>query len=348
MNTQHNSHPLPLGYTARMATIEDHKLVFDLLNIHSQHLNGHVDLLDPEILRIDWLNEGFDPQRDVYLVFASDGTLVAFEECWTSQIPPVHPWIMGCVHPMHWDRGIGSHIVTWALNHARRALDLCPPELRVAPRSGAEAHNQAGVALFETLGWTHIRSYYRMVTELDEQPVVPDLPAGITIRPFNPETEMEAIYLTFVETFKDHYGFIPQPFEKGFAEFKHNFIEDPLYDPQYWFVAMDGDQMVGMCICRIEDVEDAESGWVNELGVRREWRKHGLGYAMLKQAFAAFYAAGKKRAGLGVDASSLTGALRLYERAGMRAARQFNQYETEFRPGRELAVTTVAEEKIEA
>ena len=104
---------------------------------------------------------------------------------------------------------------------------------------------------------------------------------------------------------------------------------------------MDGDQMAGICICRRVDAEDPECGWVNELGVRRDWRKRGVGYALLKQAFAAFYADGRKRAGLGVDSQNLTGALRLYERAGMHVARQFDQYEKEMRPGKELAVESL-------
>lgn len=340
--------PLPAGYTARGGCIEDYKLVFDLLNVHSQHMNGCDDLTDPELLRLDWLNEGFNPETDIHLVFAVDGQLVAFVECWLNQEPPVHPWIFGCVHPEHWGNGLGSRIVTWAEEHARLALKKCPPELRVAPRSGAEAHNQNGLALFESLGWKHIRSFYRMVTDLDSQPEVPVFPAGITVRAYDPDTEIEEVYQTILDSFQDHFGFIAPPFEKGLAEFKHNFLEDPAYDPRFWFVAHDGNEIVGICICRRVDSEDPESGWVNELGVRRAWRKRGLGYALLKHAFAAFYAEGRTRAGLGVDASNLTGALKLYERAGMRVQRQFNQYEKEFRPGRELAVTTLEEAAVAA
>ncbi len=333
--------PLPAGYTARGGSIDDYRIAFDLLNIHSQHLNGRNDLNDAELIRLDWLNGGFNPETDLHMVFAADGSLAAFAECWLNSEPPVHPWIFGCVHPDHWGRGIGGHIVTWAEDHARLALDKCAPELRVAPRSGTEAHNEKGIALFEGLGWKHIRSFYRMVTDLDSPPVIPQLPDGIIIRPFDPETELEEIYRTFVDSFKDHFGFVEQPFEKGFADYKHNMVEEPGYTPEMWYVAMDGNQMAGICICRRDDSEDSESGWVSELGVRREWRKRGLGYALLKHAFAAFQADGKKRAGLGVDASSLTGALKLYERAGMRVQRQFNQYEKEFRPGRELAVESL-------
>ena len=351
MNSKHNDPqilPLPYGYTTRGATIEDYKLAFDLLNIHSQHMNGRDDLVDPELLRLDWLNDGFNPETDIRLVFGPDNTLVAFVECWTNQEPPVHPWIFGCVHPDYWNKGIGSHILTWAEAHARLALEKCAPELRVAPRTGAEAHNQHAAALFEGLGWKQLRSFYRMVTDLDSAPEVPGPPEGITIRPYYPDMELEAVYLTVMDAFKDHFGFIAPPFEKGLADFKHNLVEEPGYDPRFWFVAMDGNEMAGICLCRREDPEDAESGWVNELGVRREWRKRGLGYALLKHAFAAFYADGKKRAGLGVDASNLTGALRVYERAGMRVLRQFNQFEKEFRSGRELAVVSLEAETTEA
>ena len=333
--------PLPAEYTARGGTLEDYKIAFDLLNLHSMRLNGCVDLLDPELLRLDWLNEGFKPETDIRMVFAEDGTLAAFIECWQTQEPPVHPWVFGMVHPDHWGRGLGSHLVTWAEDRASAALEKCAPDLRVAPRTGTVAHNHAAKTLFEGLGWRHIRSFYRMMTDLDSAPEVPPLPEGITIRPYNPETELEAVYLTMWDAFKDHFGVIVPPFEKGLAEFKHNFLEDPGYDPRFWFVAMDGDQMAGICICRRVDAEDPECGWVNELGVRRDWRKRGVGYALLKQAFAAFYADGRKRAGLGVDSQNLTGALRLYERAGMHVARQFDQYEKEMRPGKELAVESL-------
>ena len=330
--------PLPAGYTARNGTLEDYKIAFDLLNIHSQHLNGCDDLLDPELLRLDWLNDGFKPETDIRMVFAADNSLVAFVECWQTNEPPVHPWIFGVVHPDHWGSGIGSHIVTWAEDRASAALEKCAPELRVAPRTGTVAHNKAGKALFEGLGWKHIRSFYRMITDLDSTPEVPPVPEGMTIRTYNPETEVEPVYLTMWDAFKDHFGVIVPPFEKGLADFKHNFIEEPGYDPRFWFVAMDGDEMAGICICRRVDAEDSECGWVSELGVRREWRKRGVGYTLLKHAFAAFYADGRKRAGLGVDSQNLTGALRLYERAGMHVQRQFDQYEKEMRPGKELAV----------
>ena len=188
MNTlleRQNILSLPAGYTARGGSIDDYKIACELLNLHSMHMNGSVDLNDPELLRLDWQNEGFTPETDLRMIFDEHGTLVAFIECWMTQQPPVHPWIFGCVHPEHWGRGIGSHINSWAEDHAHIALEKCAPELRVAPRTGVEAHNETGVALMEGLGWKHIRSFYRMVTDLDSPPTEPSLPDGIVIRPFD-------------------------------------------------------------------------------------------------------------------------------------------------------------------
>jgi hypothetical protein len=60
--------------------------------------------------------------------------------------------------------------------------------------------------------------------------------------------------------------------------------------------------------------------------------------ALLLHAFHEFLKRGKDRVGLGVDASSLTGATRLYQKAGMSIAMQIDLYEKELRPGRDLAI----------
>jgi len=57
--------------------------------------------------------------------------------------------------------------------------------------------------------------------------------------------------------------------------------------------------------------------WIARLFTRSDWRRLGLGEALLYDAFGTFAAIGKRTVGLGVDAQSDTGAQRLYERAGM-------------------------------
>jgi mycothiol synthase len=70
---------------------------------------------------------------------------------------------------------------------------------------------------------------------------------------------------------------------------------------------------------RVEDA-DAVVGWISILGVRRPGRRRGLGEALLRHAFRELHTRGLRRVGLSVDAESPTGAMRLYERVGMRVA----------------------------
>ena len=86
------------------------------------------------------------------------------------------------------------------------------------------------------------------------------------------------------------------------------------------------------------------SGWIDTLGVRRPWRRQGLAEALLYHSFAELRRRGRTRVELGVDASSLTGATRLYEKAGMRAIREFTSFEKELRAGVNLATQMIEDE----
>jgi mycothiol synthase len=63
------------------------------------------------------------------------------------------------------------------------------------------------------------------------------------------------------------------------------------------------------------------------LGVRPRWRRRGLGLALLRHTFTEYHRRGHTRVGLGVDAENVSGAVRLYERAGMRVVRRHDTYE---------------------
>ena len=65
----------------------------------------------------------------------------------------------------------------------------------------------------------------------------------------------------------------------------------------------------------------------------------GLGLALLQHAFGAYYSRGLRRVGLGVDTQNLSGATRLYQKAGMHVHREHVTYEIELRPGKELGKT---------
>jgi mycothiol synthase len=333
---------LPEGFTARGATLDDIEPSITLINRWSRSVVGWDESAPADGVRTEWTSPGFNPAEDIRLVFAPNGEMAGYVEVWTISKPPVHPWIWGRVDPHYEGTGIGSWMLHWAEERSIRVLPDVPAELRFALRIGIWHPAEKSKKLFEDFGYQYIRSNYHMLIEIDVPVPEPVFPAGITLRPFNPETDAEAVYRADTDAFRDHYGFVEPPFEEGFKRFKHFQIDYEEFDPSLWFIAMDGDEIAGLNLCRPHAHDDPDVGWVGSLGVRRPWRKRGLGMALLRHSFNEFYRRGKRKVGLGVDAQNLTGALRLYENAGMHIHRAFDNYEKEVRPGKELTVQSLS------
>ncbi|MEN8171521.1 MAG: GNAT family N-acetyltransferase [Chloroflexota bacterium] len=331
---------LPPGFTMRPAEMTDVPEVVAVSNIFSKHYLD-VEEFSVNDIETEWSEPKFSPQDDVRLVFSPKGKLVAYIEIWTTSNPPVHPWIWARVHPDHEGLGVASHLMAWGEDRARDAIERCPEDARVALRAGIDSTIEPAKALLSGCDYQSLRYSFRMLIEMDSPPPVPVWADGITLKPYHPEKDAEAVYRADDEIFQDHFGYIQEPFAEGFKRFMHHMTKSDAYDPKLWFIAMDGDEIAGISLCRKWSYEDKETGYVSVLGVRRPWRKKGLGLALLQHSFGEFYQRGNRKVSLGVDGKNLTGALKLYKKAGMHVHRRFDSYEKEIRPGRELGVQSL-------
>jgi ribosomal protein S18 acetylase RimI-like enzyme len=101
-------------------------------------------------------------------------------------------------------------------------------------------------------------------------------------------------------------------------------LDSSSFDPELVLVAEDaGHTLVGEAWLQVTP----EGGWVNVLGVRPGWRRRGIGRALLLSGFEALAGQGCELALLGVDAGNESGALRLYETAGMTVRREWHVFE---------------------
>jgi ribosomal protein S18 acetylase RimI-like enzyme len=327
-------------FYSRHASLQDTQLAVNLFNRISQHYLG-TDEADLESVGTDWESPGFSPGEDILLIFDPGDRLVGYVEVWTNASPPVHPYIWLRVDPAFENFGIGEFLLVWGEKRAREAMVRCPDGARVTMRCAANARMPYLKEIFLGQGMDLIRHSFRMMVEMEDMPPLPTLPAGIEVR--NPEhtgQEIETIFRVDKEAFQDHFGYVEEPFEKGLARFSHHFLQNENYsDPGLWFLAEEGDEMVGICLCRKAAYGDPEAGYVSTLAVRRPWRKQGIGFGLLRLAFREYYQRGFRKVYLGVDGENLTGALRLYRKAGMEVYWQYDIYEKELRPGQEISVT---------
>jgi GNAT superfamily N-acetyltransferase len=322
----------------RPFTLEDAQEVVDLFNAHSQYLHGWDDC-DLEEMINEWTSPGLDLNEVVRVVEDMDGKIIGYVEVWDTSQPHVIKYSWALLHPEAWDDALYREMLTWAEDCARSRIALAPQGARVTMSQGTNIKDHQRVAALEAYGYRLVRNFYRMMIEFDQAPPKPALPEGIVIVPIDIQKELKEAILAADEGFRDHWGYVERPIDEMLEQWQHHIANSNNFDPSLWFLAKEGDQIAGICYCAGKMTEDPEMAWVNQLAVRKPWRRRGLGMALLLHAFGEFYSRGKKRAGLGVDATSLTNATRLYEKAGMHVVETYNTYEFELRPGIEMKKT---------
>jgi len=330
---------LPEGYVARAPNWDDLDAVVDLTNSRSRAVIG-VPTTDSNELKMEWSSPGFNLSQDARVVTAPGGRVVGFAGV-DASAPYVMHWGWGDVHPDVLGRGIGTALARWVQARGRQHLVKAPEGTRVVVVQDIYEQDRAACVLLEASGYQLVRSYSRMLIEMGAPPPEPILPEGIAIRTFVQETDLKPLVVAARDAFRDHWADVERPFEDELRDTAHWLENGDNTDPSLWFLAVEGDEIAGACLCRPRMPEDRKMVYVDTLGVRRPWRRQGIGLALLLHSFGEIYRCGKRKVALDVDSESLTGATGLYQKAGMRVQRQNLSHELVLRDGVDLSTRTV-------
>ena len=300
----------------RPATRGDAPEIVDLLGACDVAEAGEPDST-LEDLENDWSMEGFDPGRDAWVAEGGAGLVgyaYAGDQFRTGELE-ADLW----VHPDHHEPELAGRLLGLA---ERRAAQLAVERGYEDPRLDVFciAANRTKRDLLRRHGYELKRTVYRMTADLSGGAPVAATPEGLEIRPFRLEADERTMYETMNEAFEDHFRQSDEPFDA----WKSRLLGHADFDPDLWWLAWDGDE--GEAGGGLIAYDHGDLGWIQGLGVRRPWRRRGLGAALLAHALAAFAARGQVRVDLGVDAEGQTRPLQLYERAGMRASSAYELY----------------------
>ena len=294
-------------FTMRSVTLDDLEAVTELFNEHSRRLHGVADDTAEDVLQY-WQSPDVDLEQDVIVAEAADGSIVGYGDIGESGDTI---WLDV--------RAFDPEPEQALLESLERVAKNKRPGARLLGFVADEDEGLRGV--YGESGYEVIRHSYRMEIDLEDLVDDPGSPLGVAIRPMR-DGELEQVYEVHERSFEDAWMHTREPFE----QWQHWFVKESMFDPSLWFVAEADGQLVGVSICRRRENEEG-LGWVRILGVLRSHRRRGIGEALLRHSFAEFARRGFERVGLGVDAESPTGAVALYERAGMHVARTSLQLE---------------------
>lgn len=180
-------------------------------------------------------------------------------------------------------------------------------------RTAANKLDTGLTKLFESRRFDLYRIYWQMLRDhLDGDTEVGEFPTGVEILQLEFEQNLALFHRLEMESFKDHFAWVPLSFE----DWRTERLADELADPAGHFVLFEDGQPAGYVVYS-RNRENIGGGYIDKLGVLEEFRGRGYGELLLRMGIAYSAALGNTSVGLGVDSGNESGALRLYEKLGL-------------------------------
>jgi len=267
-----------------------------------------------------------DPFQD--MLFAEiDGEVIGYSRVyWFEEADGKQIYMhFGFITPEWRGQGIGRAMLRYNQQRLREIADTHPDNIPRFFESFAADTESATTSLLLGEGYSAVRHFFLMVRpDLENIPEAP-MPEGLEVRPVEME-HLQAICDAAKEAFRDHWGF-SEEMETTVQQMK----DFRNFDPSLWKVAWEGDQVAGMVLSFIDNLENEKynrkRGWTENICVRRPWRKRGLARSLIVQSLYAVKDRGMTEAALGVDTQNLSGALKLYQGVGFRPVKRFTNYQ---------------------
>ncbi|MDH3189730.1 MAG: GNAT family N-acetyltransferase [Acidimicrobiia bacterium] len=222
-------------------------------------------------------------------------------------------YVQGLVDPQHRKIGIGRDLLSWQIARATEILNDIDNDLPKYVRANEWDWIEECHSLYRRFGLEPVRYFTEMLLALDGRATVTDVP-GVEIIAYDRALDQQALEVINT-SFADHWGSTPVDSDS----YRHR-VEGYGMRLDASFLAMSGDEVIGVCLNthypEDEELLGRRDGWVETLGVLRDWRKQGVATALLQTSFNAFLDLGFTHSSIGVDTANPSDAHRLYASLG--------------------------------
>jgi mycothiol synthase len=271
---------------------------------------------------------GSTQHEDTFVVHNERGRILAVAQL-QAEIGPQQgfAWAYPIVHPEYHGTRVEKLLIDRLWERAsehRRAVNCGVVQFYVH----CGAHQADRIALYESCGLRFMRLHPHMIYHPLEKLARPAAPPGITVRPYLRGIDDRSAVDAVNEAFADDWESTPVTSDKWSI-----WLDAPQWRQDLNLVAVEADQVVGLCLCKIDEERSQwlgrKDGYVDTLCVRPSFQRRGVGAALLLTGLRALRNAGMVSATLDADEDSPTQAPRFYEGVGFRAIWHWAAYLTE-------------------
>lgn len=290
-------------------------------------------------LRDTFATPGLEPERQVLVVEgptlpgAQEGVLLGFgrvfrgsDKARNERIYNVALRVRPEVREYGLEREIARRLVEIAMQY-EEGPDA-EPVAKVRLRTYLYDTHTSARHVWEQTGLRRVRTGWTMLRPLDDSIADPQPVEGVTLRTYCRPEDNAATLQALNSSFSDNFDF--QPLDEARWDYA---MSASYVRPDLSWVAEPHDApgtIMGFSICWITEEENERSGrlegWVEGIGVVREWRRKGIGRALLLNSLHSLRSAGMEYALADVDSESVA-PTRLFELAGFGVRNSLSQYE---------------------
>lgn len=274
---------------------------------------------------------GTDPRFDTLGGFDHAGELRAYAVVRRSpgDLRTVRAFLEGGVDPLWRRRGVGTALLAWQTARARQVLAASGREVPARIATFVDDGAQGKAEILAAAGFAPRRYYVDMRRDLHEPIPAVHLRDGLVLVTWSPELD-DQVRRAHNDAFADHWGsepHTPETWREGRTCFA----------PAWSFVVLDRSDdrspVAGYLLSSRYEQDwptlGYSEGYIDLLGVRREWRGKRVATALLTQAMRAYAAEGIEYAGLGVDTENPSGAFGIYSALGFEPTHRSTMYSLE-------------------
>ena len=258
--------------------------------------------------------------NDVMVVeHASDIVGVVYTYFLPSESREERCYVFGGVLPEFRQQGIGTELMTWAVQHGESLLRATGRTLPKYLRTDVSQQNESAARLFAKYGMKPVRFEEDMIRELNNLPEV-NVNQKYVIAPWDLARNEEARNVKNL-AFQDHWGSTPSSSEHWLqmvngstARLDHSF-----------FAVNQQQEIVGLLLTHRYESDDEllgiRIGWIDKLATLAEHRKQSIAKNLITHAWHSYAKDGFTHAALTVDTENPTGAYGLYASLGFQLYR---------------------------
>ena len=239
-------------------------------------------------------------------------------------------YIFGGVLPEFRQQGVGTKLMTWAIQHAESLLQSTGRTLPKYLRASVSQQNESAAQLFGHFELNPVRFEEDLIRNLANLPEENKNPK-YSIVPWESDRNEEARSVKNL-AFEDHWGSTPNSSELWLqmvngstARLDHSF-----------FAVNQQQEIVGLLLTHRyksdDDLLTKRIGWIDKLATLAEHRKHSIAKNLIAHALHSYKKDGLTHAALSVDTQNPTGAYGLYASLGFELYRGTVTYERQIDP----------------